>query len=241
MPRRPRLDLPGIPSHVVQRGNDRQCCFRDDLDRRSYLEILRTVSSALEVAVHAWVLMDNHVHLLGSSLVQGNISKMMQVLGATYVRRFNERHERTGTLWEGRFHSCPIDTGSYLWNCHRYIEMNPVRAGLASAPSAFGWSSYGANALGRIDSLTTHRPEYLALGKSDPERRATYRQLFGSALSTEALDELRRHVRHERPLGSIEFTSLVQSATGVTAAIRPAGRPRLATGAGAGAHQENLL
>ncbi len=240
MPRRPRVDLPGIPSHLVQRGNDRQCCFRDDLDRRNYLAILQTVSSTYGVEVHAWVLMDNHVHLLSSTHAQGDTSRMMQVLGATYVRRFNERHGRTGTLWEGRFHSCPIDCGSYLWNCHRYIEMNPVRAGLAASPAGFAWSSFGANALGRPDTLTKPRPEYLALGESARERRAAYRMMFGSALSAEELDEMRRHLRHERPLGSVEFTNLVQAATGLSAEIRSAGRPRLMAWADA-ARQENLL
>ena len=232
MPRRPRMDLPGIPSHLVQRGNDRQPCFRDDVDRRNYVALLSRLSRELEVGVHAWVLMDNHVHLLCSSAERGNTSRMMQRLGAAYVRHFNDRHERTGTLWEGRFHSCPIDSGRYLWNCHRYVELNPVRAGLVLVPGDYPWSSHRFNALGRFDALTTPGHEYLALGASDSERQAAYRQMFGTPPSDDDMDQVRQHLRHERPLGGEGFTSRVKQDTGVSAAIRPAGRPSFSEGAG---------
>lgn len=226
MPRRPRIDLAGIPSHIVQRGNDRQACFHGDEDRRDYLSVLRECSTICGVDVHAYVLMDNHVHLLVSSSEAGAASRMMQGVGTAYVRHFNDRHGRTGTLWEGRFHSCPVDSGSYLWNCHRYIELNAVRAGLVEAPEQFGWSSFAFNAFGKPDGLTRPRPEYHALGNTDRERQATYRLMFGSELSAEDLEAVRSHIRHERPWGDTQFTLFIQSKTGVCAAIRPRGRPR---------------
>jgi putative transposase len=227
MSRRPRLDLPGIPTHVVQRGNDRQACFRDDVDRRNYLNILTERAQAHEVAIHAYVLMGNHVHLLVSPVSMGATSRMMQTAGATYARHFNDRHERTGTLWEGRFHSCPIGSGSYLWNCHRYIELNPVRAGLVATPDDFRWSSFGSNACGRFDRLITPRPEYLALGAAAAERCATYRTLFGSALHAADLDALRKHLHHERAWGDPAFLREIESRTGRRELIRPPGRPRI--------------
>jgi putative transposase len=238
MPRRPRLDLPGIAFHLVQRGNDRQPCFRDDFDRRDYLSILHESSRGVGVEIHAYVLMNNHVHLLVSAAARGAVSRMMQCLGATYVRHFNERHGRTGTLWEGRFHGCPVDSGSYLWNCHRYVELNPVRAGIVLSPERYRWSSFGFNALGRIDPLVRPRPEYLSLAASDSDRRATYRLMFGSILSNEDVDAIRAHLRHERPLGSKEFTDGIELATGIPAAIRPGGRPRIPARS---PRQENLL
>jgi putative transposase len=227
MARRPRFDLPGIPSHVVQRGNDRRPCFRDDDDRRDYLRILRESSIQHGVDIHAHVLMDNHVHLLVSTTAPGATSLLMQSLGATYVRHFNDRHGRTGTLWEGRFHSCPVEPGPYLWNCHRYIELNPVRAGIVATPDGYVWSSFGFNALGHNNGLTTPRFEYRELGTSDWQRRQAYRAMFGSSLSDDEVREIRAQIRQERPLGGAEFLERIESATGIAAIAGTGGRPRL--------------
>lgn len=232
MSRQPRTDLPGIPLHLVQRGNDRQACFLDDLDRRDYLPALHEYSRLHEVFVHAYVLMDNHVHLLVSSLNSGTTSRSMQGIGTTYVRHFNDRHERTGTLWEGRFQSCPVDTGKYLWNCHRYIELNPVRAGIVSTPDQFKWSSFSENAFGCPSGLVTPRPEFWALGQSEGECRAAYRGIFGAHLRSEELHEMRLHIRHERPLGGVDFVNRIEAITGLPAVIRPRGRPKCTPSAG---------
>jgi putative transposase len=231
MPRRPRLDLPGVPEHLVQRGNDRSSCFRDDSDRRDYLRILTDRSQQFGVAVHAYVLMNNHVHLLVTAECVGATSRMMQISGATYARHFNDRHGRTGTLWEGRFHSCPIDSGSYLWNCHRYIELNPVRAGIVATPDAYRWSSFAGNALGQFDRLLTPRAEYIALSPSAPDRSRAYRALFESALGAAERDEIRRHLIHERPWGGPAFLDEIERRAGFSQSIRPPGRPRIRTDA----------
>jgi putative transposase len=205
MARKPRRDLAGLPQHVVQRGNDRQACFRDDDDRLEYLFRLRTCASRASVAVHAYVFMSNHVHLLATAGGPGGIARLMQGIGAAYVPLFNARHGRTGTLWEGRYRTCAVDTDAYLWHCHRYIELNPVRAGLVGAPGEFPWSSFGHNANGRTDPLITPHPNYLALGRNPAARAAAYRIFFDAPLSVEAIACLRKSTRMETPCGDAAF------------------------------------
>ena len=125
MSRFPRPDIPGVAQHVVQRGNDRMPCFIDDVDRQRYLTALRETSQRHRCAIHAYVLMTNHVHLLVTPTQTGQIARMMQSLGRRYVRYVNERYHRTGTLWEGRYKACLVGTVPYLLRCYRYIEFNP--------------------------------------------------------------------------------------------------------------------
>lgn len=128
MARQRRLDLPGIPRHIVQRGNNRLPCFLDDADRARYRHLLREALLANDCRLHAYVLMDNHVHLLVTPPAAGATSRMMQWLGRQYAAQFNARHGRTGTLWEGRYKACLVDDADYLLRCVRYIDLNPVRA-----------------------------------------------------------------------------------------------------------------
>ena len=151
MARLPRLDVPGVPQHVIQRGVNRSACFKGNGDHEFYLADLRESCLGHGCDLHAYVLMTNHVHLLVSSHVKGALSAMMQCLGRRYVGEFNRRHGRTGTLWEGRFKSSLIDSERYLLSCYRYIEMNPVRAGMATRAWNYRWSSVHANGLGRHD------------------------------------------------------------------------------------------
>ena len=137
MARQPRLDLAGIPQHIVQRGNNRLPCFLDDADRSRYLHLLREALLDTNSALHAYVLMDNHVHLLATAHAAGALSRLMQKLGRQYVAQFNARHRRTGTLWEGRYKSCLVDSTSYLLRCSRYIDLNPVRARMTDDPTMF--------------------------------------------------------------------------------------------------------
>jgi putative transposase len=190
MPRRPRHCLPNTPLHVVQRGVNRQDCFRDARDFRSYLSALHEVSADYCVAVHAYVLMTNHVHLLVTPQDEAGASNMMQQLGRKYVSYFNKAHERTGTLWEGRFRSSMITSSRYLFACHRYIELNPVRAGIVSSPEQYRWSSFHANGLGCHDELITQHGEIIALAPTLADRRDAYRRLF-IGTHDEADDEIR--------------------------------------------------
>ena len=128
MARLPRICLPGIPQHVIQRGNNRQVCFASDEDFAAYAHWLHEYSIKFQVSIHAWGFMTNHVHLLMTPATKDGISKLMQSLGRRYVQYFNYTYKRTGTLWEGRFKSCVVDADNYLLLCQRYIELNPVRA-----------------------------------------------------------------------------------------------------------------
>ncbi|HEY2629789.1 MAG TPA: transposase, partial [Usitatibacter sp.] len=174
MPRRARLRISGLPLHVIQRGVNRAACFRSDRDRRRYLALLADAALLQGCRIHAFVLMTNHVHLLMSGDEPDSSSRMMKSLGERYVPEFNRRHGRTGTLWEGRFRSSVIDTERYLIECQRYIELNPVRAGMVLHPREYPWSSYRTNAEGRPSRLVIGHECYLRLASTDDERRAAY-------------------------------------------------------------------
>ena len=205
MPRRLRTLFPGIPTHVVQRGNNRRPCFFSPHDRHFYLDELAKHSSEFACALHAYVLMDNHVHLLLTPSTADGISLLMKNLGQRFVQHMNRIHKRTGALWEGRFHSSVVDTGSYLFSCYRYIEMNPVRAGMVRQPRDFMWSSYRANAEGAVSSLLTPHPDYIALGNDSQDRSRVYRTLFELSLDAGAHDELRHVTRGGYAFGGDEF------------------------------------
>ena len=201
MPRLPRVVLPGHTLHIIQRGNNRGACFIDDGDRKRYLATLLQVSRRARCTIHAYVLMTNHTHLLVTAGNARAPARMMQGLGRHYVRYFNLRHGRTGTLWEGRYRSSLIDSERYFLQCSRYIETNPVRAGLVSSPGDYLWSSFRSNTDGRPDPLVRPHPVYLALGHSVSRRREAYRALFGTPLEPPELDAIRRATNRGLVLG----------------------------------------
>lgn len=188
MARRPRIDLPGVPQHVVQRGNDCQPCFFTDADRHCYLQNLREIALRDRCQVHAYVLMTNHVHLLMTPESSGQVARLMQALGRRYVRYVNDRYRRTGTLWEGRYKSSLVDRDTYLLRCYRYIELNPVRARMCADPADYPWSSHAANAFGRDDVVVPPHPNYRALGATREERCAAYRAIAMEALTDEDIE-----------------------------------------------------
>lgn len=180
MPRGARVVLPGVALHVVQRGHDRQNCFRHDTDYLVYLTNLRELSGQKQCALHAYCLMTNHVHLLLTPSNMQACALLMRNLGQRYVQYFNRRYHRRGTLWEGRYYSCLVDSGAYVIACHRYIERNPVRAGMVASAGDYCWSSHQANAGNATSSLLAPHPEYLALASADASRHAAYRDLFAT-------------------------------------------------------------
>lgn len=225
MSRPPRPDLPGIPQHVVERGNNRLPCFLDDDDRRFYLAYLHSCLKAEDCALHAYVLMDNHVHLLLTPAVAGAVSRLIRNLGGRYSARFNARHERTGSLWEGRYRACLVDSDRYLLACHRYVENNPVRAGMVTRAAEFPWSSYRANALGASDPLLTPHPALTALGPDVESRCRAYRLFFATDLPGEQQDNMRLHLRQRAAWGSDAFQREVAARIERFAGVRPAHRP----------------
>ena len=225
MPRRPRIELPGVPMHLVHRGINRAAVFIDDHDRALYLELLGSLLGELDIGVHAYVLMTNHVHLLVSAPAAGLVSRAMCRLGQQYVPAFNRRYGRSGTLWEGRFKSCLVDSERYLLSVYRYVEMNPVRAAVVADPRDFAWSSVHGNLALRKDALLTPHPSFLAF-VSGVAGRAAYSDLLSSALSEAELQSVRVHLRQERALGSVRFQRMVAETLNRPVAYRPRGRPR---------------
>ena len=201
MARKPRLNLPGVPQHVVQRGNNRQPCFLREPDYMHFLNDLNTESSRNECLVHAYVLMTNHIHLLVTPKHGDGVSKLMMGLGRKYVRYFNDFSERTGTLWEGRFKSSYVISPEYCIACYRYIEMNPVRAGLVSHPGNYPWSSYRVNGMGAKSKLISPHDTWLGLGKCNEERTQMYRSLVGLPLDEGVLSEIRSGFAKGNSLG----------------------------------------
>lgn len=226
MARLPRLDLPHIPQHVIQRGNNRQPCFVAEDDYIRYREDLADAATYSGCAIHAYVLMTNHAHPLVTGAERGAVSRMMQRLGRRYVACFNASYRRTGTLWEGRFKASLIDSERYLLTCYRYIELNPVRAAIVADPADYRWSSYASNAGGKADRLITPHPYYLALGNDAASRQAAYRTLFAQAIGEDELADIRAHVQQQKALGTSRFQAAIEAQLARKVEIRPRGRPR---------------
>jgi putative transposase len=225
MPRSIRLDAPGVPQHVVQRGNDRQPCFFTDADYLQYRADLREAALREGCAVHAYVLMTNHVHLLMTPPRPGAVARVMQSLGRRYVRYVNDRYHRTGTLWEGRYKACLVDQDDYLMQCHRYIELNPVRARMIPDPRDYPWSSHRANAFGEHYSLVSPHPAYVALSADAAERRHAYRVLVMEAVASGEVEAIRRHLQRQHAYGSDRFRAAIERQLGRPAGPRKIGRP----------------
>jgi len=213
VPRKRRCCPPGLPVHVVQRGNNRQVCFADDADLKAYAHWLREGAEKYGVSVHSWVFMTNHVHLLVTPSSADAISRCMQYVGRYYVRRFNYRYRRSGTLFEGRFKSSIVQSREYLLVCQRYIELNPVRAEMVNDPADYNWSSYRAHAFSQSVGLWQPHPEYLALGETPAKRRVVYRQFFEQELSGRVLSDIRSALNTGLVLGNDRFKAEVEQLT----------------------------
>ena len=215
----------GIPQHIIQRGNNRQVCFASEQDFSAYVNWLKDYSKKYQVEIHAWILMTNHVHLLCTPRIDNAVSRMMQSLGRHYVRYFNFSYKRTGTLWEGRFKSCLVQEENYLLQLYRYIELNPVRAGMVGQPSDYVWSSYSINALGKKSELCTPHPLYLALGSEPKERQSNYRELFKYHVEGSLLEDIRLATNKGLALGNERFEMEVERLTGRRMTAKKMGRP----------------
>ena len=227
MPRKPRFVLPGVPQHVIQRGNNRESCFYAEKDYTRYLQILKEAMQANNCVLHAYVLMTNHVHLLVTPFSEHGLSHMMQDLGRKYVRYINYNYKRSGTLWEGRFKASLVDSEAYLLTCMRYIELNPLRAKMVNHPSEYLWSSYADNANGNSSELITPHPVYLALGNDDKGRQQAYQELFLNQLEYTALHKIRDALNQELVLGRGDFKDKIEQMTKRQTRRGKDGRPRI--------------
>ncbi|MEI7786331.1 MAG: transposase [Betaproteobacteria bacterium] len=225
MARQTRLTVPGYPHHVIQRGNDRQPIFRDDGDRQRLWSLLLEHTQRLKVAVHAYVFMDNHFHLLLTPETDDGLPQLMQAVGRSYVRYFNNRHGRSGTLWEGRYRSSLIETERYLLTCMAYIDLNPVRAGMVLEPQQHLWSSH-RHLIGQLgDKLVSPHALFWSLGNTPFAREAAYAQLVQAGIADRHQSDLTRSALTGWTLGSPAFVQSLEQST--QRRLRPgkAGRP----------------
>lgn len=227
MPRLPRISPLGVPQHVIQRGNNRQICFTSEQDMAAYAKWLEEYARKFDVSVHAWVFMTNHVHLLVTPHAAGAVSSMMQSLGRRYVRYFNREYQRSGTLWEGRFKASLVQSETYLLICQRYIELNPVRAGMVSDPADYIWSSYQAHALGKQMALHSPHGEYLVLGDNGNARQQAYRSIFNAHVDSDLIDNIRSAVNKGLALGGDRFKDEIEQIHGRRVREGIMGRPMI--------------
>jgi putative transposase len=230
MPRRPRVSLSNLPLHVVQRGNNRAACFFAEEDYQFYLHWLKLLSAKHRCSVHAYVPMTNHVHLLISPENPQGVSRLMQGLGRRYVQYINRFYKRSGTLWEGRFKASVVQAEEYLLKCYRYIELNPVRAGMVAHPRDYSWSSYRHHAEGARSEVVCDHALYLAIDRDSDRRRQAYRDLFRTELDEAALSEIRSASRRGHALGNERFREEIELASGRRRTLGKPGRPRRGTG-----------
>ena len=210
MPRKPRFFLPDIPSHIVQRGHSREPVFFEDNDYYAYLNWLGDAAERYDCAIHAYVLMTNHIHILATPKDKQGISQMMQYIGRKYVPYINYTYGTSGSIWEGRYKASLIHDEEYLLTCMWYIELNPVRANMVNNPNQYRWSSYRANAQGKENKLITPHPIYLALGKAKADRLEAYRALFKAHIDNEDIKDIRAAWQTGTPLGNDYFKEKIE-------------------------------
>ena len=232
MPRRARLIVPEAPHHIIQRGHNKARVFYGREDYELYLGLLQEHAPESGCDLHAYVLMTNHVHLLLTPRARESFSRLMATVNQRYVQSVNRRKGRCGSSWQGRFRSCLVDTESYFLTCQRYIELNPVRAGMVRRPADYAWSSYSANALGLPCPMLTPHPCFLSLGELDEARRRRYRALFEAPITQDELDRIRLAAAGNRPLGDDAFLDRMEARFGIRVRRATRGPPQRRPSAG---------
>jgi len=215
----------GVPVHILLRANNRQQCFKASSDYATFLWWLREYSEKYQVDVHAWALLEDHLHLLSTPNTAGGLSRMIQALGRQYVRFFNQQNQRSGTLWEGRYRSCLVQPEGYILKVYRYIELNSVRKEYVSKPSDYNWSSYQINAQGKPSALCKPHTEYLKLGESKEERSEKYQEMFEQSSREDLLEEIRDSTNKGLAFGDESFKIEVEKMTGRRVRSLKSGRP----------------
>ena len=226
MPRRARVVVPNMPVHVIQRGHDRDAIFFRDDDYWRYLNDLKLASSKTGCAVHAYVLMTNHVHLVVTPKDEQGLGELMRSVGSRYVRFINLCYKRRGTLWEGRYRSALIESERYLMTCYRYVELNPVRANMVRDPAGYPWSSYHHNALGKTNQLIKEHELYLRLGQAPEQRQAAYQALFSESIKSEQAAFILRSTLRDSVMGNELFRKQIEMMLGRKVAVNSHGGAR---------------
>ncbi len=226
MARKPRLFVPGIPCHVIQRGNNKSPIFFNNNDYSFFLDVLHEAKLKYPCRIYAYCLMANHFHLLIEPEEKDNISLLMKLLGVKYVSYVNKFYKRTGTLWEGRFRSTLIDEEFYFFTCLHYIEMNPLRAGITNSPELYRWSSYRIRAIGEKSSILDFDPWYNSLGSNAQQRQSRYQQLFKNSIPEPTCKLIREMTNKGGIVGSNKFKERIENMLHKKIVIRAPGRPK---------------
>lgn len=226
MARLPRIIIPHQPHHIIQRGANRQDVFRATEDYGVFIARLRDAAKQFKVAIHAYVLMTNHIHLLASPTDELGLARMMQWIGRHYVPYFNRKYGRAGTLWEGRYKTTVIDSERYLMTCCCYIELNPVRANLTSSPADYPWSSYAHHVGIKSDPVITDHPLYWSLGNTPFEREAAYFAVVEQGLTVLETSLLSETTLKGWALGSDKFKKSIEKQAKRRVSPAKRGRPR---------------
>lgn len=226
MARLPRYYLPGHPQHIIVRGNNGCRIYHKPEDREYYLMLVKKAADKHACDVHAYGLMENHVHLLMTPHREQSIGKAIQMIGRYYVQYFNQTYDRSGTLWEGRYKATLVDRENYLLTCTRYIELNPVRAGLVSDPADYQWTSYLSHALGKDTGVLRYSEEYLALGDSPSARQSAYRSLFDQKLPEQTVQKIRDATNKSWVLGEQDYKEAIANLVNRRTDPKPRGGDR---------------
>ena len=219
MPRRPRIYIPDQPQHVVARGHNRQPIFKKTEDFRYFYRCLKSSTKKYALSIHAWVFMSNHIHLLVTPADRDSLSKTMQSIGRRYGHYFNKAYQRRGALWEDRYKSAVVDTENYLLSCYRYIELNPVRAGMVHNPEAYPYSSYHANAMMKPDPLTSAHPVFsdfirkAGLRENKVSGHVVYQQLCREIMDEDTLFRIRQGTEKGVGIGRSDFLLKIRRQT----------------------------
>ena len=226
MARLPRYTIINQPQHIIQKGQNGKRVFRKKQDYQYFHDCLDAAAYNYDLKIHAYVLMPNQVNILVSPKREDSISRTIQSIGRNYVQYFNESYGGEGTLWEGRYRATVVDTNPYLLTCCRYIELNPVRAGLTQKPDGYQWSSYTSNASGDFDEMITPHREYLKLGDNSQQRARAYRALFRKSIDPETWEYITESTLKGWAMGDSKFARRIEKRCGRRAVQLPKGRPR---------------
>ncbi len=226
MPRKPRFFVPGVPVHIVQRGQSRQEVFYEENDYLAYLRWLKEGAKRYRVDIHAYALMTNHIHILATAIDTDGITRMMQYVGRHYVPYINRTYGTSGSIWEGRYKASLIHDEEYLLTCMRYIELNPVRANMVRSPGQYRWSSYRSNGQGKRDELINPHAIYRELGKAQLARLEAYKAIFKAHMDEGELDEIRSAWQTGTPLGNDYFRQRIEDKLKCKVGQARRGRPR---------------
>lgn len=224
--RLPRLSMPGLPQHIVIRGNNGQSIFHTDHDYRTFLAYTASSSEKFGCVIHAYVLMPNHLHIFATPDAKGAVGKMVQLMARQYVQYFNNQYQRTGTLWEGRYKSALVDGSQYALDCYRYIERNPLRSGLVACPSDYPWSSYRHHAMGIQDTLINDCEAYNGLADSLEVRTSLYRDFCARETELQVLNKIRIETNRSRVLGDYKFKRRIEKMLDIDLSIKARGGDR---------------